>query len=136
MGAPADRDEQRVAGQRFGRAPAGGFQRQFERVRRRLDARQPGAEAESEPLPAQEFLELAGDLGIHRGRDAVEILHHRDAGTQAPPHRTQFQADIARADHDQALGHAGQGERPGRGQDARLVDLDAGQGGQAPSRWR
>ena len=45
------------------------------------------------------------DLAVEARRDAVEEFDHRHLAAQPPPHRAQFEPDIAAADHQQALGH-------------------------------
>ena len=79
------------------------------------------------PCLASDALELLGDLVVDARRDAVEELDHRHVRAEPTPHRAELEADDAGADHDQALGHLGELERAGRGDDLLLVDRDAGQ---------
>ena len=66
------------------------------------------AQLELQSLPGERTLELPGDLVIDPGRDAIEELDHRHLRAQPPPDRAQLEADDARADHDEVLGHLGQ----------------------------
>ena len=93
-------------------------------------------ELEAHALLHQDALQGARHLGVGAGQDAVEELDHHHLGAEPAPHRAELQADHAGADHQQALGHLGQSERAGRGDDRRLVDGDAGQLARRPSRWR
>ena len=95
-----------------------------------------GAELELEALLPEDALELLGDLAVHAGQDAVEILDHRHLGAEAAPHRAELQADHAGADDDEALRHALELERAGGGHHDLLVDLDARQAASRPSPWR
>src|SRR6185312_3947148 len=64
-----------------------------------------GAEVDVEAL----FLEFArgglGDVGVGRAEEIRQRFQDRDFGAHALPHRAQFQADHARADHAQTLRH-------------------------------
>ena len=76
------------------------------------------------------------DLGVHAGQDAVEILDHHHLGAEAAPDRAEFEPDDAGADDDEALRHAREFERAGRGDDDLFVDRDAGQRASRRSRSR
>ena len=87
----------------------------------------PSAETQLDALARQDALERLGDLGIHRGQDAVEEFHHRHLCTEPPPHAAEFETDIAAADHHQVARHSVELEAAGGGDDLLLVHLDAGQ---------
>ena len=129
IGPPPDGDQHHLAFEGRGRAA----RRRFH-VKRHIGAvghgaRHLGAEPEFDSLPGQCALHVPGDVGVHAGHDAVEELDHRDGGTEPAPHRAQLEPDIAAADDHQPRRHFGERQRAGRGHDAALVDLDAGQAG-------
>src|SRR5690606_28080311 len=127
VGLAADGDENGVAVEGFRLATFSRLQGQLDAAFRRLGAGHLGRELEAHALAAEDALELLADLAVHRRDEAVEELDDRDLRAQPRPHRAQLQADVAAADHDQVLRHLGQRERTGRGDDALLVDRDAGQ---------
>ena len=88
------------------------------------------------PCLASARWKMLGDLVVDARRDAVEELDHRHLGAEATPHRAQLEADDAGADHDQALGHLGELERAGRGDDLLLVDRRRRAAASLPSPWR
>jgi hypothetical protein len=50
------------------------------------------------------ILAASADVAVHAGQQLVEEFDHGHLGAQTAPHRTEFQADHAAADHDQVLG--------------------------------
>ena len=85
------------------------------------------AEPELDALSREDALERLGDLGIHRGHDAVEELHHRHLRAQPPPNAAELKADIAAADHHQMAGNLVEFQAAGGGDDLLLIHLDAGE---------
>ena len=70
-------------------------------------------------------LELARDLAVGAGHDAIEELDHRHLAAEPGPDRAELEPDDAGADHQQTLRGTLKLQRPGRGDDLLLVDLDA-----------
>ena len=106
---PADADQHDIGLQRLGRAALGRLDGQGDAGRQVVSALvtfEPSLNFS--PCSGERALELLGDLVVDPGRDAVEELDHRHLRAQPPPHRAQLEADDARADHDQVLGHLGQ----------------------------
>ena len=126
-GAAADRNQDDVGFQRLGRAAFRGLDRQRHAGAGRLGLGDLGAELELQPLLGERALEELGDLVVHAWRDAVEELDHRHVGAETAPHRAQFEADDAGADHDEALRHLAEFQRASRGDDLLLVDRHARQ---------
>jgi hypothetical protein len=73
------------------------------------------------------LVSLFGNLGVHPGQDAVQILQHRYLGTQPRPHGAQLETNDACPNHDQVFGNGIVGERLGAGADHVTVHFDAGQ---------
>ena len=126
-GPPADGDEHDVGLQNLGGAARGRLDRDLQRLAALVDRGHLAGQAEGHALAGEDALRLAGHFAIEAGQDAVEEFHDRDFRSEPPPDRTEFQADDAGADDDQARRHLRQGERAGRGHDALFVDLDAAQ---------
>ena len=91
----------------------------------RFDALNGGAHDGVQALFLEHLVEVLLHFAIHAGGDMVEIFHDRHLGPKAGIDRAQFQPDDAGADDDQFLGHLGQFQRAGGGDDGFLVDLDA-----------
>jgi hypothetical protein len=68
----------------------------------------------------------ANELGIDPGKNPIGILKHRHLGTEAAPDAAEFEADVAAADHDHALGQRLRRQRVGRRPDALAVEGEAG----------
>ncbi len=76
-------------------------------------------------LLLEDALELARDLSVHAGQDAIEEFDDGDFGAETMPDRAQLEPDHAGADDQEFAGHLVERQRSGRGDDALLVDLDA-----------
>ncbi|KIR13072.1 hypothetical protein PFLU4_58270 [Pseudomonas fluorescens] len=83
---------------------------------------------ELDALFAQGSLQGLAGLAIYPRADAIEVFDHGHLGTQAPPDRTQFEADDAGADHHQMSGHLTQGQGAGGVEDTLVIDGHAWQG--------
>ena len=127
VGTAPDRDQDGIALDGLGGAALGRLDRHPDRLSRRVHARDLGAELEYHALLLQDLLEFLRHFAVHAGRDPVEKLDHGDLGPQPAPDRAHLEADIAGTDHEQVLGHPLEIERAGGGDDAVLVDGDAGQ---------
>ena len=110
-----------------GRAPGGRLDRGLELVSRQLDAGHLRRQFECDALLFEQALELATDLAVQSGQDAVEELDHDHLGAETTPHRSELEPDHAGADDKKPRRHFVQDQRTGRGHDALLVDLDAAQ---------
>ena len=126
-GHATDRHQHDIGIDCFRRTAGGRLDRGLELVSRDLDAGDLGRKLECDPLLFKQALELAADLAVQSGQDAVEELDHDDLGAQAAPHRAEFEPDHAGPDHQEPLRHLVQHERTGRGDDTLFVDLDAAQ---------
>src|SRR6056297_4026668 len=93
----------------------------------RLDGLHGSAHDEFNALFFQDFLEVLLYLAIHAGGDRVEIFDHRHLRAEAGIDRAHLEPDDACTDHHHGLGHLGQFQRAGGGDDHLFVDLDAGQ---------
>ena len=91
-------------------------------------AEDPAAEPDVETLAAEDLLGRGGDLGVGAGQDAVQVLQHDRLRAEPAPDRAEFEADVAGADDDQALGHVVVGEGLRAGPDPVAVEFDARQG--------
>ncbi|MNH07909.1 hypothetical protein D3C79_673110 [compost metagenome] len=80
------------------------------------------AQLEADALLGQCALQGLGSFFIGAWADAVQVFDHRDLATQAPPHRTQLQANHSRTNHHQVLGHVGQRQGAGGVDNAFVVD--------------
>ena len=87
------------------------------------------AELEDDVLFGEDALKLLRQFAVETRRDAIEHFNHGHIRAETPPDRAELKADIAGADDEQALGHFRQRQRAGGGNDARLVDVDAGNAG-------
>src|SRR5262249_21703947 len=96
-----------------------------ERLARRVDAGDLGAELELESLLLEDPLELPRDLAIHAGQDAIEKFDHGDLGAEPVPDRAELEPDHACADDQKFSRRLVERQRAGRRHDALLVDLDA-----------
>ena len=101
------------------------FDRDDQRAAFLLHADDLGRELELHALLGQDALELLADFAVEARRDAVEEFDDRHFAAQTPPHRAEFETDIAAADDEQTLGYRLQRERAGRGDDLFFVDGDA-----------
>ena len=82
------------------------------------------------PCFSSDALELAADLAVHAGQDAVEELDHGHLGAEPTPHRAELEPDHAAADDEEALRHLVQNaSAPVEDTMRLLVDLDAAQPG-------
>src|SRR6185437_5073971 len=124
IGTPPDGDQRDVTGDLVARAALRRLERERHSVLAALRRRHLGAKPEGEALLRQHALQVLRQLAIHAGDDAVEELDDRDRAAEATPDRTHLEADIAAADHHQALRYGGESQRAGRGDDGLLVDLD------------
>jgi hypothetical protein len=98
-------------------------------------ARDTTGQAEFQALPLEETPSFRGDLRVHARENAVQVFDDRHARTEASPHRSQFQPDVAGTDHHQVLRHFAVTQRLRARTDAVAVEYDAGQlGGRAPRR--
>ena len=134
VGHAADGDEHHIGLDGLRRAAGGGLEGERRALAGVLHLRDLGAELELEALLAEDALEVLGDLPVHAGQDAVEILDHGHLGAEAAPHGAELQADHAGADDHEALRHALELERAGGGDHDLLVDLDARQAGHVRAR--
>ena len=125
----ADRDDHDIGLQRFRRAALGRFDIHFQLGLGLLDAGDLGAELEGEALFLEGPLGFLGDFGVGRRQDAVEILDDGHFRAEPRPDRAHLEPDHAGADQHQFLRHGLQAEGADIGDNALLVDLDAGQGG-------
>ncbi len=107
--------------------PRGGLDGDLQRLSLRVDAGDFRAEAEFHALLFEQSLELFRDLAVHAGKNPVQKFDDLDLGAETPPHRAKLEPDHASADDQEFFRHAGKRKRPGRGNDALLVDLDAAQ---------
>jgi hypothetical protein len=73
----------------------------------------------------EDFLSFGGDLGIGAGEDAVEVFEDGDLRAETAPDGGHLQADVTRADHDEAFRDLFVGECFGARTDVFAVDLDA-----------
>jgi len=73
------------------------------------------------------FLRVGRDLRVHARQDPIEQFEHEHPAAEPRPHRTHLEAERARADDDQAIGHFGIGERVGARADPFAVELNARQ---------
>src|SRR3974390_2554805 len=78
-------------------------------------------------LSLQETLELFGDLAVKPRRDAIQEFDDGHFAAEPAPNRTEFEPDIARSHHEQALRYGFERQRAGRRDDLLFVDGDAGQ---------
>ena len=86
-----------------------------------LDRGRFGLEHDALEAPRVDLLPDLDQIAIRAGHQAVEHFHDVDARAQGRIHRGHFQADNAAADHQQPLGNAGQGQRAGGIDDARII---------------
>ena len=85
-----------------------------------------GRQEEFHTLALQETLELLRDFAVEARRDAVEEFDDRHVAAETSPHRSQFEPDIAAADHEQPLRYVLERQRAGRRHNALFVDGDTG----------
>ena len=64
-----------------------------------------GAGVDLKPLLAEDLVGFLHQIIIVAGENRGEELDHRDFGTQAAPHRTEFEANDTAAHNHQMLGH-------------------------------
>ena len=86
-----------------------------------------GLELELEALLGEDALEALAHLGVHRRDQPVEEFDHRHLGAETRPDRAHLQANIAAADHHEMAGHGIEFQPTGGGDDALLINGDAGQ---------
>ncbi len=129
IGATADRHQNHIRLDRFGRAARSRLDGQGHALLARLRAGHLGAEPIFEALLLEDLVGFLADFAVHAGQDLVQIFHDRDLGPQPTPHAAQFQADDAAADNDQMPRHLVQFQRTGRIDDlaAGIVHLDTRQ---------
>ncbi len=94
----------------------------------RLPARDPGARVHGDAQGLQAALDDAGQVGVHAGEQAVQILQHGHLGAQLGVRGAQFQADVAAAHHHQFAGNGLQAEGAGGVDNLVTVGAQAGQG--------
>ncbi|MNZ88446.1 hypothetical protein D3C78_1073390 [compost metagenome] len=102
-----DSDQHIVGLQAFTGTTCGRLQAQADTLRRGGGLSDLAAQLEADALLGQCALQGFGGLFVSARADAVKVFDHGDLTPQAPPYRTQLQADHASTDHHQVLGHAG-----------------------------
>src|SRR5262249_45960095 len=122
-----DRYQHDIGFDGFCRAAGGRLDCYFKLLSRRLDAGHLGRKLEDDTLLLKHALHLPADFAIHSQQDAVEDLDHDHLGAETAPHRAELEPDHASADDEQPLRHLLENQSAGRGHDAPLVDIDAGQ---------
>lgn len=87
------------------------------------------SELELHPLLGEDLVEVGRDLLVDpRAPDGLEELDDRHLGPESVPDRAELEPDDTPTDDDHLLGDLLEVERPGRGDDLLLVDLDPGEG--------
>ena len=127
VGHPADGHQNHVAFDLFTIAAFRRSNAQAHPASGDLGRRDLGGQAKVHALVGEDSLHLLGGFPIHGRQDRIKELHHRDLGAEPPPDRAHLEADITAAHHHHVLGHLGEGERPGRGNDTFFIDFDARQ---------
>src|SRR5690606_27122715 len=125
VGHTTDGDEHHNSLHHHGRSAGGGLDLDRHRPPGRIRPRGRRAEFEAHALLGEYALELARDLAVHTGHDAVEKFDDRDFCAEPAPDRAELQPDDAAADDKKPARHLVEFERPGRRDDPLLVDIDA-----------
>ena len=126
---PADGDEHGVCVQGLLLAALGGLDVESDGRAAIIALGDLGTGLELDALLAEDLLRLLGDLRVHTGSaNLVQELDNRDLRSETRPHRRHLQTDDATTDDDHLLGDLRQLERAGAGDDALLVDGQAGEG--------
>jgi hypothetical protein len=92
-----------------------------------LDLADLHAQLDLQALLVEGLLGFLGDLLVHRAQERGQAFEHGHLGTQAAPDRAHLQADHARADQAQLLGHRANAQRAVVGQHVLFVKRHAGQ---------
>lgn len=89
-----------------------------------------GVELELDTLFLEDSLGSLGDLSVHAGSsDLAEELNNGDLGSQSRPNRSHLKTNDTTANDSHGLGDLLQRNGTGAGDDALLIDLEAGEGG-------
>jgi hypothetical protein len=91
-----------------------------------LGALDQGVEPDVQPLFLEFTPGMLGDIPVRQRQKVRQGLQQDDLGTQAIPHRAQFESDDAGADDPQRLGHLLEIERPHVVDDVLAVEGDVG----------
>ncbi len=126
-GPPADRDQHHIGIDGLLLAARGRLDRHAQAFAGLLHAHNLGRELELHALARQDALELLAHFAVEARRDAIEEFDHGHIAAEPAPHRAEFEADHAGADHEQALRHGFERQDAGGGDDALLVDGHARQ---------
>src|SRR6185437_11684334 len=98
VGHTANTDQHHVGFQRLRLAAGGRLDLSDQRLARRVDAGDLGAELECKALLLEDALELLGHLTVHARQDAIEKFHDSNLRTKPVPYRSELEPDHAGAD--------------------------------------
>ena len=126
VGHAADRHDELVNLKRLGFALGVGVSN-ADALLGRLDVANLHAQLDLQALLVERLLGFLGNLLVHGTQEGRQAFEDGDVGAQTAPHAAHFQADHARADHTQLLGHGAHAQRAVVGQHVDFVKCHAWQ---------
>lgn len=115
---------------RLGLATLGGVNLKLDLLARLVAANNLGVELELKTLLLEDLLGVLGDLGIHtRATNLAEELDDGDLGAKSRPDGGHLKTNDTTTNDSHGLGNLLEGNSTSAGDDALLINLEAGEGG-------